>query len=184
MAPHTYNEFYSLYFATQRLKIKTLFECGIGTTNPQINSSMGPKVVPGASLRTWRDFFPNASIVGADIDFLCQFSEHRISTFVMDQTRSSSIYQTLGHYPREYFDVIIDDGLHTFEAGLSLFKNAIPWLQKEGTYVIEDVTLKNLLRFKDFFETEDNPFFEVYFVIMERFPNDRGDNNLIVIHKT
>ena len=41
---------------------------------------------PGASLRAWRDFFPNATILGADLDREVLFEEERITTGYMDQT--------------------------------------------------------------------------------------------------
>ena len=40
---------------------------------------------PGASLRVWRDYFPNAIIYGADIDKDILFAEERIKTFYIDQ---------------------------------------------------------------------------------------------------
>ena len=70
-----------------------MIECGIGTNNPNIPSSMGIKGKPGASLRMWRDFFPNATVIGVDIDKNILFSETRIQTFQCDQTDKLSISQ-------------------------------------------------------------------------------------------
>ena len=46
---------------------------------------------PGASLRVWRDFFPNAKIYGGDIDKETLFIEDRISTYYVDQFENSTI---------------------------------------------------------------------------------------------
>jgi spermidine synthase len=41
--------------------------------------------------------------------------------------------------PTEGFDVIIDDGLHCFEANHVFFKEAVKRLAKGGVYIIEDI---------------------------------------------
>ena len=57
----------------------------------RLKSSMGVNGQPGASLRMWKDYFPNASIFGCDIDRDVLFSEERIKTFHCDQTSAKSI---------------------------------------------------------------------------------------------
>lgn len=37
------------------------------------------------------------------------------------------------------FEIIIDDGLHTFKTGISTFENSFHKLKPNGIYVIEDV---------------------------------------------
>jgi hypothetical protein len=54
---HTYSEFYSRLLSLSRNSIKNVFECGLGTNNPNLPSSVGIDGKPGASLRVWRDFF-------------------------------------------------------------------------------------------------------------------------------
>jgi hypothetical protein len=49
---------------------------------------------------------------------------------------------------------MIDDGLHTFEAGSTLFLNSIDKLSSNGIYIIEDVTPQNLARYKKFFQNK------------------------------
>ena len=39
-----------------------MFECGLGTNNPNLKSNMTENGIPGASLRVWRDYFFNAKI--------------------------------------------------------------------------------------------------------------------------
>ena len=55
-------------FDHSRKGVKKIFECGIGTNNPDIPSSMGKQYTPGGSLKMWRDYFPNAEVYGADVD--------------------------------------------------------------------------------------------------------------------
>ena len=52
---HTYGSDYSKLFDHCRNSIKLVFECGIGTNNPNLVSSMNINGKPGASLRAWRD---------------------------------------------------------------------------------------------------------------------------------
>jgi hypothetical protein len=70
-----------------------VFECGVGTNNPNITSNMGVNGQPGASLRVWRDYFQNAEVFGADIDRGILFEEQRIRTFYVDQTNKDSILE-------------------------------------------------------------------------------------------
>ena len=42
----------------------------------------------------------------------------------------------------KYFDIIIDDGFHSFDAACCLYENSIHKLKKGGIYIIEDITLE------------------------------------------
>jgi cell division protein FtsW (lipid II flippase) len=53
------------------------------------------------------------------------------------------------------FDFMLDDGLHTFEAGSTLFLHSIQRLAANGIYIIEDVGAADLLRYKKFFSNKD-----------------------------
>lgn len=88
---HNYTDFYQLIFSPRRNSVTSLLECGIGTTNTELPSNMGEEGNPGASLRVWRDYFPNAEVTGIDIDPEVMFSGSRIDTYCVDQTSESSI---------------------------------------------------------------------------------------------
>jgi hypothetical protein len=177
---HTYADYYSQLFSHCRNNITKVFECGLGTNNPELLSSMGIHGKPGASLRVWRDYFPNAIIYGADIDKDVLFEEERIKTFYMDQLNPKSIKDYWEMVGEDNFDFMLDDGLHTFEAGSSLFNNSIGKLSKLGTYVIEDVLFEDLCRYKDFFR---NSPYAVNYVVLNRPNLPLRDNNLVVIRK-
>lgn len=137
---HLYTDLYNLIFSGQRQSVNRVFECGIGTANPEYNSTMGVNAVPGASLRAWKDYFPNATIYGADIDKNSLFEDERIKTFYVDQLDPQSVYKMWNEInePNESFDLIIDDGLHTVDAAISLLENSFHKLKSGGTYIIED----------------------------------------------
>jgi hypothetical protein len=141
---------------------------------------MGSNARPGASLRVWRDYFPNAQIFGADIDRRSLFNEERIRTFYVDQTKSSDIAEMWAQIGVDEIDLIIDDGWHTFDAGRCLFENSIGHLAKHGTYIIEDVGPHELVKFEEFFRSKT---FAVTFLNLFRSGMKRSDNSLIVIRQ-
>ena len=138
---HNYADIYDLLFRLRRNDVQLVLECGLGTNNPEIYSSMGVDGKPGASLRLWRDYFKNARIIGCDIDERVLFNEERIQTYGCDQTDQSSIAKFIeeANISAQSVDIIIDDGLHEFHAGKSFFEGTIKYLSENGLGVIEDV---------------------------------------------
>jgi hypothetical protein len=149
--PHTYTDFYEIIFSQVRLDNLNIFECGLGSIDPSVPSNMGVKGKPGSSLRVWRDFFPNAMIYGADIDPKTLFQENRIATIQMNQTERNSVNKAMASLNQKSFDIIIDDGLHTFFAGKCLFEFLYSFMTPNGTYVIEDVHQRDKNKFVAFF---------------------------------
>lgn len=142
--PHQYGAFYDLLLGGIRHEVSLVFECGIGTTNPLFPSNMGHDGVPGASLRMWREYFPNAHIIGADIDPNVLISEERISSFLVDQTDRDSIQLMWDRIGKSDFDLMVDDGLHSFSAAASLFRGSHERLKPGGLYVVEDVRISSV----------------------------------------
>jgi hypothetical protein len=177
---HTYADFYEELFGHCRGCLKNVFECGLGTNNPHVPSNMGISGKPGASLRVWRDYFPNARIYGADIDAKTLFQEERIATFHLDQTSPESIARVWKTVDADEFDLMIDDGLHTFEAGICLFENSFFKLRTSGIYVIEDVQVDSMLKFVSYFRKNNC---NVKFVNLHRPNRPLADNSLVVVRK-
>ena len=177
-APHTYSDFYSLLFDSQRHRIRSVFECGIGTRNSSIPANMGEKGSPGASLRVWRDYFPNANIYGVDIDKDILFTDKRIQTCHMDQTDRHSIRAALNFFGNLQYDIIIDDGLHTFSAGHTLFEECFEHLALGGVYIIEDVHLNDRQKFISYFAARD---LNVHYISTGRKGEAFGTHSLIHI---
>ena len=74
----------------------------------------------------------------------------------------------------------MDDGLHTFDAGHNLFFQSIDKLSIDGIYIIEDVAINDLVKYKKFFSNSE---YEVDYVLMNRPDLSLGDNSLVVIRK-
>jgi len=178
---HTYTSIYSLIFGLNRFSIKNILECGIGSVSENQKSNMTKSGKPGASLRVWRDFFPAAEIYGIDIDPKTLFQESRIKTFEVDQTSTSSIDEFKEKIPNIDFDIIIDDGLHEFFAGKSLFINTFSILQNGGFYVIEDIIPTDLKKYREYF-SEINLDYSIFF-FKDRLQKRSLDNIIIVIQK-
>lgn len=180
---HNYADFYDLIFGLRRNDVISVVECGLGTNNPDLKSSMGINGMPGASLRMWRDYFPNANIIGCDIDSHILFTEERIKTFYCDQTSTESVNTFLKNAKivENSVDIIIDDGLHEYSAGICFFENMIGSLRNDGLYIIEDVDQTNIIKFKTYF-CQKIASFDARFIYLKSPVRRRGDdNNLICI---
>ncbi len=136
-ADHLYHFLYASLF-TDPLAVQNVFEIGIGTPNLDVPSNMGLEGRPGASLRAFRDYFPKAKIVGADLDLRVLFEEERISTIGLDQTDDAS-FRKLEKNLLQTFDLIIDDGLHSPHANLRTLNYAKEKIKPGGWVVIEDI---------------------------------------------
>jgi hypothetical protein len=175
---HTYTEYYNTLYDHCRQHVLNVFECGLGTNNPEIRSNMGIHGRPGASLRVWRDYFPQANIIGADIDAGVLFTEPRIQTFQVDQTDPESIADLWHQVKVESFDLMIDDGLHEFDAGSCLFTHSIHKLAASGIYIIEDVKATDLASYRQFFKSQS---YMVDYVNLHRPGMEVENNSMIII---
>jgi SAM-dependent methyltransferase len=141
---HNYYFLYSWLLSDRRQRDLTTLEIGLGTNNIDVPSNMGLEGKPGASLRAFRDWAPRAKVFGADVDKRVLFSEDRIQTFYVDQTKPAVLADLAARFPPASFDLIIDDGLHNSEANLNSLLFALPLLKPDGALVIEDIGLSDL----------------------------------------
>ena len=176
---HNYTDFYALLFDHCRKDILNVFELGIGTNYEDIPSSMTSSGSPGASLRMWREYFPNANVIGADIDNRILFEENRIKTFEVDQTSKNSI-ESMWNKINNDFDIIIDDGLHEFGANITFFENSFHKLRSGGIYIIEDVAHGDINRYQRYFSKRNENYMSI---ILNRPDSEIYSNCLIVIRK-
>jgi hypothetical protein len=176
---HTYTDIYDLILKNKKDQVLNFFEMGIGTTDTSFLYNMGPNGTIGASLRMWKEYFPNASIYGADIDPKCLFIEDRIFTYVADQLSSESLTDLVNTINKK-FDVIVDDGLHEYESNICMYENMIDSLNKDGFYIIEDIKNNILWKYEEYFNEKNENF---YSVKLNRPYSELGDNCIIVIYR-
>ena len=182
---HNYLDFLEFYFHSryQREAVKNILEVGIGTNFLDMPSTMGKGATPGASLRMWREFFPNAKVFGVDIDERILFQEDRIITDKVDQNSSEEIkkFKLKHKLKQESFQLIIDDGHHIFSHNLTFFENTVDLLSPDGLFIIEDVNLNTFFNFMEYFKNRT----DTYFVMTSTFlnPISKFDARIIMIQK-
>lgn len=135
---HDYFEVYGSILRGKRSAPLRILEIGLGTNNLTIQSNMGLGGRPGASLRAFRDWASNATVVGADIDRGILFEEEHITTYWVDQTSPESLSALAGQVGNGY-DLIIDDGLHLPHSNFNTLEALLPLLADSGTFVVEDI---------------------------------------------
>jgi hypothetical protein len=176
---HNFASYYSEIFFHKKNDIKNFLEIGLGTNDTNVLSNMGSNGTPLASLRAWKEYFKNANIYGADIDKKILKNEDRIETFYVDQTNPTTIKEMFNNIGQKKFDIILEDGLHEFNANICFFENAIEYLEPNGTYIIEDVYYKDQDKFIKYFKNK-----KYSFSIIDIFHEKNIANNCLIIIKT
>jgi hypothetical protein len=119
----SYCDIYEKYFFNIRDKVTKFVEIGIKD---------------GASLRMWKEYFPNATIYGIDIDPRCKnFEEDRIVCLIGDQNCETFLNKAkniIGEY-----DILLDDGSHITSHQIKSFNILYSNCRYNGYYIIEDL---------------------------------------------
>ncbi len=126
-ALHSYDEVYEKLLEHKRLSVTAVLEIGVRN---------------GGSLKTWRDYFPNAVIYGIDNgseNGLWISDDKRIVVLEADTTKPETVTAALNQFSHGFFDLIIDDGLHRAFSQAVTYGTLKPYLAKDGVYVIEDL---------------------------------------------
>jgi hypothetical protein len=151
---HSYSELYFEMLKDRRFEYRNIMEIGIGSMEV-MSPIVGEKYTVGASLRAWRDFFPNARVYGLDIDRNILFSDERITCLYADQSDPESLENAVkeihGSTPFPGFDLIVDDGSHSIQDMQSSFTVLFKHMNRGGIYIIEDIKAVEM----DVFESMD-----------------------------
>ena len=97
-------------------------------------------VSKGGGLWTLKEFFPNSSITGLDINIECKQYESKkdnIEIFIGSQSDINLLQQI--HDQRGPFDIIIDDAGHYIEEQQISFSKLFPLMNNNSIYVVEDL---------------------------------------------
>jgi cephalosporin hydroxylase len=131
----SYLDVYESYFAPIRQQVKCVLELG---------------VFRGASLMTWRDYFPNAQVWGIDIDPIANAPYgDRVKVVTGSQADLTAIAQVAAG---QEFDIVVDDGSHLVDHLIASFGLIWPRVKPGGFYVMEDLGctyLGNMAQWKD-----------------------------------
>lgn len=125
---HKYTQHYQRHLQHLRDRPVTLLELGIGGYSRAGDG--------GASLRMWKQFFPQGRIYGLDIHDKSFVDEPRIKSFRGSQADPEVLGRIIEEIGRP--DVVIDDGSHRSEHVIASFEILFPLLADDGIYVVED----------------------------------------------
>lgn len=141
---HSYSPHYNNILRHLQKEPISILEIGVGSLSA-MRKHCGNDYEPGASLRAWRDFFPNAQVFGLDIDKTVLFESDRIKCFYSDQADSESLHSAISEI-RKYsnnhgllFDIIIDDGSHQKSHMINSFETLSRYVKVNRFYIIEDI---------------------------------------------
>jgi predicted methyltransferase len=86
---------------------------------------------------------------------------------------------------QDNFDIIIEDGLHTFNASVCFFENSIHKLKQNGYYIIEDIQNYEESLFENKIKEWESRYKECFFTLL-KIPSscNDSDNSLLVVVKT
>jgi 8-demethyl-8-alpha-L-rhamnosyltetracenomycin-C 2'-O-methyltransferase len=118
---HSYGPIYDQLLDPRRSEVRRVLEIGVHK---------------GASLRAWRDYFPQAQVVGLDCCAECMFSEPRITT-ILGQAASPECLESLA--AQGPWDLVVDDGSHELAQQLAALLGLWSSVRRGGLYTIEDV---------------------------------------------
>lgn len=125
---HWYTQHYQKFFEELRQERMVVFEIGVG--------GYAMTRAGGGSLRAWKYFFPNALIVGLDLQDKRFVEEDRIRIYQGDQCDADLLARIVREVgpPR----IVVDDGSHFSHHVRKTFEVLFPLLQDGGWYSIED----------------------------------------------
>jgi cephalosporin hydroxylase len=178
---HTYLEVYDILFAPYKESNTSIMEIGIQY---------------GCSLRLWKEYFTeDSSVFGIDICDNCSiekvYKNLRENAFpnpmevdLDEDFTNIHLDKVDSHNPQQYlnklylnqtkFDIIIDDGWHSPTSNVVNFMNFIPYLKKDGLYVVEDMNIDG--HFDEVVNALDLLGYELHIIDMRH--TERPDNVL------
>lgn len=148
---HTYTPYYYELLKDRKQSVKKVLELGVGN-NSMVTTVRTLRNCPhaqiGASLKMWRDFFPNAQVFGADWCPESIFEDERLSTYYADLNKEEDILKILEKTGLD-IDLIVDDGGHRVrqqELAATIILSRLT--TKNFIYIIEDCGWTKYLRAK------------------------------------
>ena len=117
------NHFYDEFFGKVKNVPINLMEIGVNK---------------GGSIKLWKEYLhPDSKICAADINY---FDHIEGTTSIIGDMYS---YDQVSKFNDEHFDVIIDDGPHSFESFVLVMQRYFSKLKKGGTLIIEDIIVSS-----------------------------------------
>lgn len=138
----SYEYGYEECFGDIREDVRLIFEIGVNR---------------GGSMRAWKEYFPNAKIVGLEIHGHCYFEEERIFIEIGNATNPEFIGMVLAKHG--WPDIVIDDGSHMSKDIKASYKLLNRYTQL--CYVIEDLSVQTMDVLNGFYVNDGEPAISV-----------------------
>ena len=120
---HDYLKFYERRFQHLRNERFVLIEIG---------------VLKGGSTRTWAQYFPNAQIVGLDLEPTCKENEGgNIAIRIGDAADAGFLLAAVEEFGRP--TIVVDDGSHRWDHQIASLQTLFPVIKPGGFFVMEDL---------------------------------------------
>lgn len=119
------HEFYDHFFSKNKETVKNVLEIGI---------------YYGRSIELWRNYFNNATIYGVDVNY-CSGLEHYDR--IIQKIGDAYSFNLVNTFEKESFDIVIDDGPHTFDSMVFFILHYLDLVKPGGLLVLEDIINPN-----------------------------------------
>ena len=101
-------------------------------------------VLDGASLQMWSEYYPDAQIIGFDIEDKSMLKlNSNVTVKYLDQSNITQLKDLAAN--SNNVDIIIDDGSHFIDHQIMTFEILFNSLKTNGQYIIEDLHTSTLL---------------------------------------
>lgn len=118
---HKYMDFYDTFFSPIRYDVKKVIEIG---------------VYFGASIQTWLEYFPNATIYGIDCGYRPEVPLHDRFVYI---TKNALLEEVYSSFVDNDIDIVIDDGSHLMSEQQEALKLYWSKVKSGGYFVMEDL---------------------------------------------
>jgi hypothetical protein len=132
--PHCYAIRYHDLFSPLRDERFALLEIGLDDAS---KASGRPRAAP--SLEVWRDYFPEATLYGYDINDFAGLERDGTVIFRGDQGSRQDLERFLAQHDRPTFRIVIDDGSHASSHQQASLAALFHQVEPGGMYIIEDL---------------------------------------------
>jgi hypothetical protein len=161
---HSYDVVYENLFSNRKTKVKNFLEIGV--------SYFG-----GGDLAAFGEYFPKAQVHGVDINPLDTTDFPTNVHFHLGDGYNVEFLKTL---PDVKWDIVLDDGPHTYESQLFVFDYFKDKLAKNGMILVEDIYPQNAAHLVNNFPGNK----EFLTILDRRFtrPNNQYQNDIIFMY--
>lgn len=143
LSRHCYTRVYGPLFESMRDQPLKILEIGLlhkrdGWKDPEARDGGGQIASQAPSLEMWSAFFPNAQIIGFDINDFSAVNNDRVTTIQGDMGNSTDLERVISSAGGD-FDIVIEDASHASHHQQIALAHLFPHVRDDGLYIIEDL---------------------------------------------